>query len=157
MYATKPKKPELDWHVLCNVKKDTDLMAASKWIKCFGLHYAICFDLSHIDRRNSMSFNWITEAKNICRVTWREMKLLWVSRRFKLSRFWGTRGKIAVNIWWKSREKSILVWVSTLGSTLMRVWVIGSQLYTIKFVVRRIFVLWRWQRVRRAWILSDYT
>jgi len=71
----KSTKPELDWHVLCNVKKDTDLMAASKWIKCFELQYTICFDLSHIDRRNSMWLDWITEAKNICRVTWREMKI----------------------------------------------------------------------------------
>lgn len=29
-------------------------MAASKWIKCFGLQYTVCFDLSCIDRRGFM-------------------------------------------------------------------------------------------------------
>ena len=39
---------------LCNTKKGKEHMAASKWIKCFGLRYTVCFDLSCIDRRGFM-------------------------------------------------------------------------------------------------------
>ena len=41
-----------------------------------------------------------------------KQKLLWVSRRFELLRVPATKCRITVNVWQKSWEKSILVWVS---------------------------------------------
>lgn len=42
-------KPQLDRHVLCNANNDKEYRAISKKIKCFGLKYTVCFDLSRTD------------------------------------------------------------------------------------------------------------
>jgi len=54
-------------------------------------------------------------------------KLLWVSRRFELSRVQVTKGKISVNVWQKSRENWF--WFEQAQFDLVRVRVIGSWLY----------------------------
>ena len=121
-------------------------------LDCSTLFVLICHILTDV-----IQYGLIELLRLKIHVEWLEekWKLLWVSRRFKLARFWGTKGKIAVNVWWKSRENRFWFELAHNRFKLMRVWVIGSQLYTIKFVVR-IFILWRWQHVRRVWILSDY-
>ena len=69
---------------------------------------------------------WVIEGKISHKWSEGKQKLLRVSGRFELSRVQVTKGNITVNVWRKTREKSILVRISARFE-LVRVRVIESQ------------------------------